>query len=134
MEDRRHSHPPRAAEALPSVLGDPIQLQQVMLNLLMNASDPCGAESVPTRSDTTTGSRAGRLNITLHCARLRPMTMSAPDGQTPGASRGGRDLNLVGTLRRRSRIAAFMSRFQHDLLELDGISEHRRQPSPARGG
>ena len=67
MEDRGILIRPALAEALPSVLGDPIQLQQVMLNLLMNACDAVtGAESVPHEIQiTTTRPAPGRLAITV---------------------------------------------------------------------
>jgi C4-dicarboxylate-specific signal transduction histidine kinase len=67
MDDRGIVIRPALAEALPPVLGDPIQLQQVMLNLLLNARDAVSdAESVPHEIQVTTGwSAPKRLAITV---------------------------------------------------------------------
>jgi signal transduction histidine kinase len=55
MEGRQILIRPALAEGLPSVLADPIQLQQVLLNLLMNARDAMTeAENVPHEIQITT--------------------------------------------------------------------------------
>jgi len=49
----------RLGSKLPSVLGDRVQLQQVVLNLLMNAADSVGAADVEDRSIVVTTEAVG---------------------------------------------------------------------------
>jgi C4-dicarboxylate-specific signal transduction histidine kinase len=53
------------AESLPSARGDPVQLQQIVLNLVMNAMDAMAATAIPERLLTisTRAARTGSIDI-----------------------------------------------------------------------
>jgi C4-dicarboxylate-specific signal transduction histidine kinase len=56
----------RLADNLPAVLADPVQLQQVFLNLIMNAVDAMGeTASGARRLQVTTGGLPDRVSITV---------------------------------------------------------------------